>query len=59
VVFANMSYDDLNTPGFGKRVAERLEQDVKNGAQGLKISRTRNGIEVREWAAGTRGRSGV
>ena len=37
VVFANMSYDDLNTPGFGKRVAERLEQDVKNGAQGLKI----------------------
>src|SRR5690242_3071501 len=37
VVFANMSYDDLNTPGFGKRVAERLEADVKNGAQGLKI----------------------
>src|SRR6266852_4294687 len=24
-VFANMSYDDLNTPGFGKRVAARLE----------------------------------
>jgi predicted TIM-barrel fold metal-dependent hydrolase len=37
VVFANMSYDDLNTPGFGKRAAARLEQDVKNGAQGLKI----------------------
>jgi uncharacterized protein len=37
VVFANMSYDDVNTPGFGKRVAVRLEQDVKNGAQGLKI----------------------
>jgi predicted TIM-barrel fold metal-dependent hydrolase len=37
VVFANMSYDDLNTPGFGKRVAARLEQDVENGAQGLKI----------------------
>jgi uncharacterized protein len=37
VVFANMSYDDLNTPGFGKRVAARLQQDVKNGAQGLKI----------------------
>src|SRR5260221_1545824 len=37
VVFANMSYNDLNTRGFGKRVAERLEQDVKNGAQGLKI----------------------
>src|SRR2546422_1143194 len=37
VVFANMSYDDLNTPGFGKHVAARLEEDVKNGAQGLKI----------------------
>jgi predicted TIM-barrel fold metal-dependent hydrolase len=37
VVFANMSYDDLDTPGFGKRAAARLEQDVKNGAQGLKI----------------------
>ncbi len=37
VIFANMSYDDLNTSGFGKRVAARLEADVKNGAQGLKI----------------------
>src|SRR6266852_3386879 len=37
VVFANMTYDDLNTPEFGKRVAARLEEDVKNGAQGLKI----------------------
>jgi len=36
-VFANLSYDDLNTPGYGKRAAARLEQDVKNGAQGLKI----------------------
>jgi predicted TIM-barrel fold metal-dependent hydrolase len=37
VVFANLSYDDLNTAGYGKRAALRLEQDVKNGAQGLKI----------------------
>jgi uncharacterized protein len=37
VVFANMSYDDLDKPGFGKRAAERPEQDVRNGAQGLKI----------------------
>jgi predicted TIM-barrel fold metal-dependent hydrolase len=36
-VFANLNYDDLNTPGYGKRAAARLEQDVKNGAQGLKI----------------------
>ena len=38
VVFANLSYDDLNTPGYGKRAAARLEQDVQSGgAQGLKI----------------------
>jgi len=37
VVFANLSYDDLNTAGYGKRAAARLEQDVRNGAQGLKI----------------------
>ena len=37
VVFANLSYDDLNTPGYGKRAAARPEQDVKTGAQGLKI----------------------
>jgi uncharacterized protein len=37
VVFANLRYDDLDTPGYGKRAAARLEQDVKNGAQGLKI----------------------
>src|SRR5262249_4280697 len=37
VVFANLDYDDLNEPGYGKRAAARLEQDVRNGAQGLKI----------------------
>ncbi len=37
VVFANLSFNDLNEPDFGQRAAARLEQDVKNGAQGLKI----------------------
>jgi hypothetical protein len=37
VVFANMSYDDLNTPGFGKRVAERLEQGVKEFSEPLQV----------------------
>ena len=37
VVFANMDYGDLDQPGFSERVTQRLEQDVKNGAQGLKI----------------------
>lgn len=37
VVFANLDFNDINEPGYGKRAAARLEQDVKNGAQGLKI----------------------
>src|SRR5258705_11656280 len=37
VVFANLSYEDINTPGYGQRAAERLAADVRNGAQGLKI----------------------
>src|SRR5262249_55428923 len=37
VVFANLSFSDLDEPGYGARAAARLEQDVKNGAQGLKI----------------------
>ncbi len=36
-VFANIDFRDLNEPDFGKRAAARLEQDMKNGAQGLKI----------------------
>lgn len=36
-VFANIRFQDLDEPGFGKRAAARLEEDVKNGAQGLKI----------------------
>src|SRR5437868_14892086 len=30
VVFANMNFEDINTSGFGQRLAARLEQDVKN-----------------------------
>lgn len=37
VVFANLDYADVNHPDYGKRAAARLEQDVKNGAEGLKI----------------------
>ncbi|MFN0122929.1 MAG: amidohydrolase family protein [Blastocatellia bacterium] len=37
VVFANLSFEDMSEPGYGKRAAARLEQDVRNGAQGLKI----------------------
>lgn len=37
VVFANVEFRDINEPGFGERAAARLEEDVRNGAQGLKI----------------------
>jgi predicted TIM-barrel fold metal-dependent hydrolase len=37
VVFANLSFADINEPGWGERQAKRLEEDVKSGAQGLKI----------------------
>lgn len=37
IVFANLSFNDLNEPGYGKRAAARLAEDVRNGAQGLKI----------------------
>jgi predicted TIM-barrel fold metal-dependent hydrolase len=46
VVFANPRYDDIDTPGYGKRAAERLSQDVKNGAQGLKVFKD-FGMEVK------------
>ena len=37
VVFANPTYSDIDTPGYGQRAADRLAADVRNGAQGLKI----------------------
>jgi predicted TIM-barrel fold metal-dependent hydrolase len=36
-VFANPSFGDLNDPGYGERAAQRLKEDVRNGAQGLKV----------------------
>jgi len=46
VVFANLSFDDLNEPGYGERAAKRLAEDVQNGAQGLKIFKNL-GMEVK------------
>jgi predicted TIM-barrel fold metal-dependent hydrolase len=37
VAFANIDFSGINEPGFGQRAAAQLEQDVKNGAVGLKI----------------------
>lgn len=37
VLFATVSYDGIDDPGYGERAAEQLRRDVENGAQGLKI----------------------
>jgi len=37
VVFANLDFSGIDDPNYGKRAAAQLEEDVKSGAQGLKI----------------------
>jgi predicted TIM-barrel fold metal-dependent hydrolase len=37
VVFANIDFTNLDAPDYPERAAAQLEQDIKNGAQGLKI----------------------
>ncbi|MBI3682713.1 MAG: amidohydrolase family protein [Acidobacteria bacterium] len=36
-IFANISFENLDSPDYPDRAAAQIEQDVKNGAQGLKI----------------------
>jgi len=37
VVFANIDFDGVGTPGWLENTVAQLEEDVKNGARGLKI----------------------
>jgi predicted TIM-barrel fold metal-dependent hydrolase len=37
ILFANVDFSKVDEPNFGRKAAAQLEQDVKNGAQGLKI----------------------
>lgn len=37
VVFANVDFSRIDEPNFGANAARQLEEDVKNGAAGLKI----------------------
>jgi predicted TIM-barrel fold metal-dependent hydrolase len=37
VVFASMDFSGIDEPAYGARAASQLEQDVRSGAQGLKI----------------------
>ncbi|MBC7866150.1 MAG: amidohydrolase family protein [Gloeobacteraceae cyanobacterium ES-bin-316] len=37
IVFANVDFKNVGEPGWGEKAAKQLEDDVKNGANGLKI----------------------
>jgi len=37
IVFANVDFDKVGEAGWGERAAKQLEEDVKNGANGLKV----------------------
>lgn len=37
VQFANVDFSKIDEPNFGENAARQLEQDVKNGARGLKV----------------------
>ncbi len=36
-VFANLSFEEIDAPDYADRAAKQLEEDFKNGAQGLKF----------------------
>lgn len=36
-VFANVDWNGVGTPGWAEKAAKQLEEDVKNGARGLKV----------------------
>src|SRR5256885_1864376 len=40
VVFANLNFSGIDDPDYGRRAAVRLEQDCKNRAKGLKMSKS-------------------
>jgi predicted TIM-barrel fold metal-dependent hydrolase len=37
VVFANVDFDGVGRPGWSQKAVAQLEEDVKNGARGLKV----------------------
>ena len=47
VIFANLSYEGIDDPDYGTKAAQRLEQDFRNGAQGLKIFKE-HGLEIKD-----------
>jgi len=37
IVFANVDWNGVGSPGWGEKASKQLETDVKNGARGLKV----------------------
>lgn len=37
IVFANVDWTGVGSPGWGEKASKQLEEDVKNGARGLKV----------------------
>jgi predicted TIM-barrel fold metal-dependent hydrolase len=46
-VFANVNFSGIDEPGWGDRAAKQLEEDVRNGAQGLKFFKN-FGMDVKD-----------
>jgi uncharacterized protein len=46
-VFANINFSAVDDPGWGQRAAKQLEEDVRNGAQGLKFFKN-FGMDVKD-----------
>lgn len=47
IVFANVDFKGVGEPGWGDKAAKQLEEDVKNGANGLKIYKSL-GLSVKD-----------
>lgn len=47
IVFANIDFDGIGQQGWTNKAVQQLEQDVKNGANGLKIFKTL-GLSVKD-----------
>jgi predicted TIM-barrel fold metal-dependent hydrolase len=39
IVFANINFEGIDEPGYSERAAAQLEEDFRNGAQGVKIAK--------------------
>ena len=60
MLFANVDFRGVGTPGWSEQAAAQLEADIKAGAKGLKIFKDL-GLRIRkaDGSAPSRGRSGA